>query len=358
MTPGKTTTATKPKTVADAIDRAKELGGVQIQKNEPEKPLASSETPKLGVDPQELKEVQVQLPDPAGDEKAKQLDVIEPPRIQNNQIVFTPKHLDLIKTQIAKDATPEELQLFMMMSYRTRLDPLMKQLYFIKYGGKVNYVTSIDGYRIIAHRTGDFAGVDEPKFDYDEKGQLTHCSITVYKIVQGVRCGFSAKVKFSEYNTRQNNWLKMPETMIAKVAEAHALRKAFPNDLSGIYTQDEMDQASESQKPAPEQRITKAQFDKIKQLLELKEVESDTFKRLAGAYKRPSIGKLSMRQAGHFISELQKLPDPVLQEDAPEEGVVDSSFSAFVDSETENTEVMPDAEVDEISAGIEAKRAA
>src|SRR5690242_814102 len=137
---------------------------------------------------------------------AAELEVVEPAKIVNDQLVLSRKHLSLIKEMMAKDATQPELELFIMMARRTRLDPLMKQLYFIKYGGKVSYVTSIDGYRIIAHRTGEFAGIDEPKYTKDASGNA-HCSVTVYKMVQGVRCGFSATVKFSEYDTNANNWV-------------------------------------------------------------------------------------------------------------------------------------------------------
>lgn len=54
------------------------------------------------------------------------------------------------------------------------------------------------------------------------------------------------RVRLVEYTTGKSTWAKMPGTMIQKVAEAHAFRKAFPMVMSGLYTPEEMPEA-----PAP-----------------------------------------------------------------------------------------------------------
>jgi len=253
--------------------------------------------------------------------ETKTVEVVDPPKIENDQLVLTPKHLDLIKNAIAPTATPAELELFIMMARRTRLDPIMRQIYFIKYADKVSYVTSIDGYRIIAHRTGEFAGIDEPKFTMDAKGQLPiTCSVTVYKLVQGVRCGFSATVKFSEYDTNKNNWAKMPETMIAKVAEAHALRKAFPNDLSGIYTQDEMDQADraksrgdmdQARRANTVEMITPAQINELIRLMKQKGLTSLDMKNYAERnFKKSKMVAMTKAEGSKMITDTKAIKDP------------------------------------------------
>lgn len=271
-----------------------------------------------------------------------ELEIVKPAEIKNGQLILTPKHLDLIKTQIAKDATPAELELFLMMAYRTRLDPLMRQLYFIKYGNNVSYVTSIDGYRIIAHRTGDFAGVDFPIFEYDTSKKVTHASITVYKMVQGVKCGFSAKVKFTEYNSGKNQWAKMPETMIAKVAEAHALRKAFPNDLSGIYTQDEMDQAENKAQVKPSM-ASEAQRRMIMALLKQKgRTVEDLKEYLFKAFKITSSKQLTIAMAKKTIDKLQSMPTPIPIDEPIDQDNDDDSFEAFAEAEMANGPSMPD----------------
>lgn len=327
--------------IQKAIDKAKELGTVKEETAEVLQ-KATTTAPDLGASTAEVSTLDVKLRE---EKENAELAVVKPAEIDHSgQIVFTTKHLELIKNQIAPNSTPEEFDLFVMMARRTRLDPLLKQLYFIKYGNGVpSYVTSIDSYRIIAHRTEAFAGVDLPIYDYDKAGKVTHCAITVYKFVQGQRVGFSAKVKFSEYSTGKNQWAGKPETMIAKVAEAHALRKAFPQDLNGVYTADEMDQAQEQGKPAQAPKpkmILNAQKQRLNELIELKGVDIEKLKAFVKEkFGQNSIGTLTMKQAGALISALEKKPDV---EPEPEEEPVDitpeEEFADFVDSENEGTD--------------------
>lgn len=176
---------------------------------------------------------------------------------QTKQIAFTEDQISLIKKQIAPKATDDELQLFLYQAKRTGLDPLTRQIYCIhrkqKFGNdwvdKMTIQTSIDGFRVIAERSGDYAGQDEPLFTETEKG-LVSCRITVYRFRGDIR--YPAAVGLAYWNEyvqtdREGRptsmWSKMPHTMLSKVAEALALRKAYPQDLSGLYTGDEMQQA-------------------------------------------------------------------------------------------------------------------
>lgn len=161
---------------------------------------------------------------------------------------FNDEQLKLIKTQIAKDCTNDELSLFLYQCKRTGLDPLTRQIYAIKRSGRMTIQTSIDGFRVIAERSGTYAGQDEPIWIDDEKGLPVKCTVTVYRFSpSGQRYPAGVGVAyFKEYYPNPMNLQKtMPHTMIAKVAEALALRKAFPQDLSGLYTADEMQQANE-----------------------------------------------------------------------------------------------------------------
>jgi len=158
---------------------------------------------------------------------------------------FPQEQVELIKRTLAKDATDDELKLFLHQCKRTGLDPLSRQIYFMKRGGKVTIQTSIDGFRAIAERSGDYAGQDEPVWGKD--GDDAFCKVTVYRFRDNVRYPAAVGVAFwKEYVPQAGQdfmWKKMPRTMLAKVAEALALRKAYPSDLSGLYTGDEMEQS-------------------------------------------------------------------------------------------------------------------
>jgi phage recombination protein Bet len=161
------------------------------------------------------------------------------------KIEFKPEQIQLIKNTIAKDATDDELKLFLYQCSRTGLDPMTRQIYFMKRSGKVTVQTSIDGFRVIAERTGDYAGQDEPIFSKDETD--LYCKVTVYRFRGDTRYPAAVGVAYwKEYcppDGQNFMWKKMPHTMLSKVAEALALRKAYPQDLSGLYTSDEMNQA-------------------------------------------------------------------------------------------------------------------
>lgn len=281
---------------------------------------------------------------------------------KDGQIHFSQAHYRLIRNQIAKDLNDGEFQMLMMMAVRFRLDPLARQLTPVVFNAKdqekrrVSYITTIDGYRLVAHRTGQFAGIDEPAFTYDQQnGRLTHCSITVYKMVQGIRCPFSAKVRFSEYNTGYNNWKTMPETMIAKVTEAHALRKAFPQELSGIYTDDEMARAQAEQSRVQSPGVTIGQIKSITELMGRKGVDIDQLKNVVQRdYKCSSLKQLKKHQADHLIRRMEKLEDTLPEADMPvqeaEGPVPDQNTEAIVASE------LGAVDLDEVDQGIEKMR--
>ena len=351
----------KPKTgFAAAKETAEKIKGStppkKEEKIEPKKPeTGPTETPPAQVEPikkPEKKEVKV-----TKTTEIVKPEEVQPAQIENGQLMLTPKHKELIQKRIAPNATKEELELFFMMAYRTRLDPLLSQLYFIKYKNrktgeeKVSYVTSIDGYRIIAHRTGMFDGIDEPIYGYDKNGQLESCTVKLYR--KDSEHAFSATVDFKEYNAGRNLWLTMPKTMLAKVAEAHALRKAFPQDLSGVYTQDEMDQAERSSAPqtalpAPVAMFNKSQWAKVKALLEQKEKTTEQLKAfLQKAFNTQSFKEVTYQQGQKLIEILTKLPDPEpkVEEPAKEPDIVETAEKIFNGPEEE-------INVDEIDEGI------
>jgi phage recombination protein Bet len=162
---------------------------------------------------------------------------------QVEKITFNDEQITLIRQQIAPKANPTELALFLNQARRVGLDPLARQIYCVPISGKMTIQTSIDGFRVIAERSGDYGGQDAPVF-HEENGKIISCSVTVYRFRGDVRYPAAVGIAYmAEYSTGQMMWNKMPHTMISKCAEALALRKAYPQDLSGLYTSDEMDQA-------------------------------------------------------------------------------------------------------------------
>lgn len=183
----------------------------------------------------------------------------------------------LRQSGIDHQVASEELSAFLHLCQRTRLDPFSRQIYLI---GRWNnqqkrkvYTpqTSIDGYRVIAHRAATEAG---HALGYEDTlwcakdghwrdvwlSDAPPAAAKVTVIRNGMR--FSAVARYSEYAQTNREgapsglWGKMPATMTAKCAEALALRMAFPHDLAGVYTAEEMAQADN---PAPQAQYTVTQ---------------------------------------------------------------------------------------------------
>lgn len=158
----------------------------------------------------------------------------------------TTDQLDLIKRTVANGATADELKLYLFDCARQGVHPLDRLVHFTKRAGKYTPITSIDFMRIRAADTGEYAGSDDAVIDMGPLNEtLRSASVTVWRLVQGQRCSFTATARWAEYKPEQNDfmWKKMPATMLAKCAEALALRKGFPRQLAGLYAKEEMDQA-------------------------------------------------------------------------------------------------------------------
>lgn len=196
--------------------------------------------------------------------------------------------IELIKQTVAKGATDLELQLFFHACQRTGLDPLMKQIYAIKRWSSqdrrevMSFQCGIDGYRLIADRTGQYAGSSDAIYDGEADGQPPDMAqVTVLKIVNGEKCAFTASARWDEYCQKTKDgeptamWKKMPYLMLAKCAEALALRKAFPAELSGVYTHEEMMQADVETVPSIEQKKQAART-KMAELVAHPVAETDT----------------------------------------------------------------------------------
>jgi phage recombination protein Bet len=170
---------------------------------------------------------------------------------QSSITVWTPEQTQLIATTIAPGCSSDELRLFAYACQRTGLDPFSKQIYAIKRGGKMTIQAGIDGLRAIAERTGQLDGSETQWCGEDGQWQdvwlgskpPAAAKTTIWR--KGSSHPFTGVARFTDYNAGQGLWTKMGATMIAKCSEALALRKAFPANLSGVYSTEEMDQAVE-----------------------------------------------------------------------------------------------------------------
>lgn len=169
---------------------------------------------------------------------------------QRNTAAWTQEEAEAVKNQIAPQASPEDFKLFLYTATQRGLNPLLKQIYCITRSGKSTFQVSIDGYRAIAHRTKKLKGIERGVI-YNDKGELTHAWAKVYRKDWEIPAFETVALK--EYKGSTPTWTTMPESMLKKVAEAAALRIAFPEDLSGLYTHEEMDQADKSGPITPEE---------------------------------------------------------------------------------------------------------
>lgn len=154
---------------------------------------------------------------------------------------------DLIRRMYAKDCTNDEFRIFCQLAKNYGLDPSMHQIWAVKYGNSpASFIVGRDGLLEFAHRSGYFDGMESGTTGDKSKGDLAGWA-KVYRT--DMSHPFCVAVDYQEYVATDRSgkptrfWAEKPKTMITKVAEAQALRKAFR--MSGIYCEDEMPSASE-----------------------------------------------------------------------------------------------------------------
>lgn len=265
--------------------------------------------------------------------------------VSNGQEFWNGHQLAALKQLGVQNAGQGDLAVFLNFAQRTGLDPFARQIYMIprqtKQGDqwvtKWTIQASIDGLRIVAERSGDYAGQVGPEYcgpDGTWRDVWTSPEAPVAARVGVLRQGFSvplyAVAYWSEYvqTTKDGKptsmWASKPLLMLAKCAEALALRKAFPNDLAGLYTSDEMG----NDRPAPaaevvqetgeivevEEFATDPQLKAIASILTklgIKDPDKrhDVAVRIIGRDYGPTAHNLTKAEAGTIIDELKPLTE-------------------------------------------------
>lgn len=170
--------------------------------------------------------------------------------------------LKVIQKTVFPEGTPDEVRLFGIVCTRTGLDPFTKQIYAVKNRGQVQIMTGIDGFRSVASRSPRYLGQDGPYWCGEDgqwkdvwlEGKPPSAAKVIVRTLSpsGQVMETPAVAHWHEYGSNRNVWAKMPSLMLAKCAESLALRKAFPNDMSGLYTHEEMSQAQPEEPPKPQ----------------------------------------------------------------------------------------------------------
>ena len=158
----------------------------------------------------------------------------------------TKMKMDLIRATVAIGASDLELKYFLEFAKSTGLNPFKKELWFIKAGGRLQMMTGINGFFAIANADPAFDGFESGLIDKEGNykpltfpgNDFIGAWCKVYRKDRKIPCEGVAML--SEYDKKQGNWKTMQRVMIVKCAESVALRKAFPQQLNGLYTAEEM----------------------------------------------------------------------------------------------------------------------
>ena len=171
---------------------------------------------------------------------------------------FSEEQQAMIRDAYANGATDKEFAVLLEIARARKLNPLLRQIHFVKrWNNDLRREVwaaqaAIDGLRAIAERTGLYAGQDEPEFEENADGSIKFCRVRVYRsdwprpavgVAYWEEYVQTYRDKQSGKQVTSPMWARMPRVMIAKVAESIALRKAFPEDMSGLHSQEEMMQA-------------------------------------------------------------------------------------------------------------------
>ena len=258
----------------------------------------------------------------------------------NIQTALTERNIDTavwttLQNSVFPGAKDESILLAVDYCKARKLDILKKPCHIVPMSvtdaktGNKNWrdviIPGIYEQRITAFRTGQMAGQDEPVFGdtvtFRGIEAPEWCRVTVYRFINNERCAFSHTEYFSEAcaTTKEGKpnsmWSKRPRGQLAKCAEAGALRKAFPDELGGVITADEVNEEPINQHSAatPDngttvidtqsvELITPEQIKEIENLIEV--TDSNLAGLLAAAGNVPSIEKITKSNAEHAINRL------------------------------------------------------
>ncbi len=245
---------------------------------------------------------------------------------------YNKEQVELVKNTVAKDATDDELKMFLYLANQYNLDPFKNEIWFMKYGDKTNIMTSRDGYLKYAQMNEEFEGLmsfvvkEGDVFEIDaSEYKVTHKFGTKRGNIIGAwakcdRAGkkpFISYVDFKEYNQNNRVWNKYPSAMIQKVAETFVLKRAF--GINGLVTQEEL-QTEDSVTNGTGDLATENQRNLIYHLAKEKQFDSEQMKDyIKNVFNKNSSKELTKKEA----SDLIKLLESIKRDDEKDEIEVD-----------------------------------
>jgi phage recombination protein Bet len=182
---------------------------------------------------------------------------------------FSERERKFIGEVICKNLMEAELEAFLLVAERAGLDPIARQIYpqlYISKDGErtVSHIVTIDGYRTVADRTGNYRPGTRRVYCYDELKSptnphgISHAEVSVWKYIHGAWHEFADTAYWDEYAPlrrdnrggdylpRTSAYYRQGRNMLMKCAEAAVLRRGWPDEMGGLYTDTEMERATAS----------------------------------------------------------------------------------------------------------------
>ena len=184
----------------------------------------------------------------------------------HSPVTFTTAEAEALRDTIGADMSDAQFTLFLAQASRLGLDPISRQCYGWVDRGKVVMMTSIDGLRVVCSRTGKFRGIIGPQWCGDDGVWTGFADDGAPNAWLSQKPPAAARVgilhadydkpvwgvaTFAQYGKTHGVWKAGAPHMLAKCAEAIARRTAFPQDLAGVYTDDEIDTVTATREPKP-----------------------------------------------------------------------------------------------------------
>jgi len=180
--------------------------------------------------------------------------------VQPKDLAITSEQVKIARDTVAKGLDDNQFAVYLYNCQRQGVHPLDGLIVPVLRKDedgtkKLTFVTTVDLLRSRAAETDDYAGSDDPVFEYSAGGggeppRPIAATVTIWKFVHGEKCAFTATARYDEYYPGEKQgfmWRSKPHVMLGKCAEGLAIRKAFPKQLAGLYLEEEL---AKENKPA------------------------------------------------------------------------------------------------------------